>query len=172
MQDRGKGDQFKGEPIPLLEDMLKNVLDKKTVYIEVKCGPEIVPFLNDTLKQFELKPEQTPVISFDSRVIAAFKKVRPDVPAYWLVSLGGKKPPSPVQILEKALEIKADGVDLSYSPILTKDFLKPIRAAKLKVYIWTVNDPADAVKLLKLGVDGITTDRPAWLKQEMIKLMN
>jgi glycerophosphoryl diester phosphodiesterase len=32
----------------------------------------------------------------------------------------------------------------------------------LKVYVWTVNDPDEARHYLRMGVDGITTDRPAY----------
>ncbi len=34
----------------------------------------------------------------------------------------------------------------------------------LQVHVWTIDDPAEMVELLDLGVDGIMTDRPAVLK--------
>jgi len=30
----------------------------------------------------------------------------------------------------------------------------------VKLYAWTVNDPADVQRLAALGIDGITTDDP------------
>jgi glycerophosphoryl diester phosphodiesterase len=33
--------------------------------------------------------------------------------------------------------------------------------------VWTVNDPAVARRMAALGVDGITTDRPAWLRERL-----
>jgi glycerophosphoryl diester phosphodiesterase len=37
----------------------------------------------------------------------------------------------------------------------------------LQVLAWTVNDPADIVRVLDLGVDGIVSDRPDLVRQEM-----
>ena len=74
-----KDAKFAGEKMPTLEEMLATVPAGKRVFIEVKCGPEIVPELDRVLKASELKPEQTPVISFNADVVAAVKKARPDL---------------------------------------------------------------------------------------------
>jgi len=49
------------------------------------AAPEAVPELLRVLKASKLGPERTPVISFNAKVIAAVKKARPGLPAYWLV---------------------------------------------------------------------------------------
>ena len=172
---RWKGEKFVGEKVPTLDEMLATVTEGKKVYVEVKCGPEIVPELDRVLKSSKLKPEQTPVISFNAQVIAEFKKVRPDVPAYWLVSLNPPKnkkdfvPPTADELIRKAKELKADGLDLSAADVLDEAYAKAIKAAGLKLYVWTVNDPAVARRMVKIGVDGITTDRPAWLREQLSK---
>ena len=76
-----KDEKFAGEKIPTLDEMLATVPAGKRVFIEVKCGPESVPELDRVLKASKLKPEQTPVISFNADVIAAVKKARPDLQA-------------------------------------------------------------------------------------------
>lgn len=167
-----KGERFAGEKIPTLDEMLATVPDGKRVFVEVKCGPEIVPELVRVLRASGLKPEQTPVISFSATVIAAVKKARPDVPAYWLVSLTAKKggkPPTAEALVARAREIRADGLDLSASEVLDAAYAKAVKAAGLKLYVWTVNDPAVARRMAALGVDGITTDRPAWLREQLAR---
>ena len=47
--------------------------------------------------------------------------------------------------------------------------LKEARDLGLPVVVWTVNDPAQMAQLLELGVDGIITDRPDLLREEMKK---
>lgn len=167
-----KDKKFTGEKIPTLQEMLATVPVGKKVFIEVKCGPEIVPELDRVLKECKLPPEQTPVIAFNADVIAALKKVRPDVPAYWLVTLGGKKgakPPTAADLIAKVKKINADGLDLSANEHLDEAMAKAILDAKLKLYVWTVNDPALAKRMVSIGVQGITTDRPQWLREQLAK---
>lgn len=166
-----KGAKFANEKIPTLDEMLATTPEGKRVFVEVKTGPEIVPELDRVLKACKLKPQQTPVISFDAQVIAEVKRVRPDLEAYWLVNTKpkDKKPPMPEELIAKAKAIKADGLNLSASPVLDKDFADKVKAARLKLYVWTVNDLAVARRMVEIDVDGITTDRPGWLREELGK---
>lgn len=43
--------------------------------------------------------------------------------------------------------------------IVTRRTVDRIHAAGAEVHVWTVNEPADMIRLLDLGVDGIVTDR-------------
>lgn len=165
-----KDARFAGEKIPTLAEMLAAVPMGKRVFIEVKCGPEIVPELDRVLRAAGLEPERTPVISFNADVIAAVKKARPDLPAYWVVSLKpkkGEKPPTAEQLLARARTIRADGLDLSAAEALDAAYARKVKAAGLKLYVWTVNEPAVARRMVEIGVDGITTDRPGWLRERL-----
>lgn len=167
-----KGAKFAGERVPTLEEMLATAPAGKRVFVEVKCGPEIVPELLRVLKASKLGAARTPVISFNADVIAAVKKARPELPAYWVVSLrAGKnqKAPTAAALVARARRIKADGLDLSATAALDKAFADKVRGAKLKLYVWTVNDLAVARRMVTLGVDGITTDRPGWLREQLAK---
>jgi glycerophosphoryl diester phosphodiesterase len=116
-----------------------------------------------------LKSAQTAVISFHAEVIAAVKKARPDLQAYWVVSIDpkGKKARGAEELIERARVIGADGLDLSATKSLDAAYAKKVKGAGLKLYVWTVNDPAVARRLVALGVDGITTDRPGWLRDRL-----
>ena len=41
------------------------------------------------------------------------------------------------------------------------------RYPDLKLLVWTVDDPVVAKRLAKAGVDGITTNRPRWLREQL-----
>ena len=47
--------------------------------------------------------------------------------------------------------------------------VKEAQALGLRVVVWTVNEPAQIVKMLNLGVDGIISDRPDLVREEMRK---
>lgn len=172
-----KGTKFADQRIPTLAEMLATVPAGKRAFVEVKCGPEIVPELLRGLAKSGIEPERTPVISFNADVIASVKVARPDVPAYWLVNLNRKDarkrdlpPPTPGELIAKARMLGADGLDLSASETLDDRYAKAIKEAGLGLYVWTVNDPAVAKRMVKIGVDGITTDRPGWLRERLTEL--
>ncbi len=164
---------FAGEKLPRLDEMLSGVPAGKRVYVEVKCGPEIVPELDRTLRASGLPAARTPVISFNAAVVAAVKAARPDVPAYWLVDLKPKKDGPPVppvgELVAKAKAMRADGLDVSAGVSLDAKFAAAVKAAGLRLDVWTIDDAALAKRLVALGVDGITTNRPQWLREQLTK---
>jgi glycerophosphoryl diester phosphodiesterase len=172
---RWKDARFAGERMPTLDEMLATIPAGKRVFIEVKCGPEIVPELDRVLKASGLKSAQTAVIAFNADVVAAIKKARQDVKAYWLVTLSPKKakPRTAEELIKRAREIKADGLDLSADPkVLTPEFGAKVKAAGLALYVWTVNDVDLARQMIAAGVESITTDRPEWLREQLGKVGN
>lgn len=166
-----KHSRFRGEAIPTLADVLKNIPKDKRFFLEVKTGPEIVPSLVTEIQESGLSPEQIVIIAFDEHVIAAAKKSLPNIKACWLTSFkqdksSGQWNPTLPSILATAERIKADGLDCKAEPaVVNAAFVKEIRAAGLELHCWTVNDPAEAMRLAQLGIDSITTDRPAAIRQ-------
>ncbi len=171
---RYRGEQFAGERIPVIEDVLATVPTGKRIFIEVKCGPEIIPYLREVLAKSNLEPEQTCVISFNKDVVAASKKQIPHVKAHWITGFRknpdtGSWEPSLEEVLRTAGEIHADGVDLNaHRQVMDAGFVKRLRDAGLEFHCWTVNDPAVAGRFQLLGVDSITTDRPDYIRQNLL----
>jgi glycerophosphoryl diester phosphodiesterase len=50
-------------------------------------------------------------------------------------------------------------------PLVTRGFVKAAHARGVQVHVWTVDDEAEMVRLLDIGVDALMTDRPALLRQ-------
>ncbi|MCI0639304.1 MAG: glycerophosphodiester phosphodiesterase, partial [Gemmataceae bacterium] len=152
-----------------LTEVLATVPAKKRVFIEVKSGPEIIPELRRVVMAAKLQPEQTAIISFSPEVVAAAKKALPELQVYWIVEIRKDKKPTWKldQLIEKAKQIRADGLDLSADAQITAGFVQEANKSGLPVYVWTVNDATLARRMLDAGVLGITTDRPKWLRGQL-----
>ncbi|MCX8139057.1 MAG: glycerophosphodiester phosphodiesterase [Thermogemmata sp.] len=169
---RWKDPRFAGERIPTLAEVLQTVPAGKRAFIEIKCGPEILPELGRVLKASGLKPAQTVIISFSEEVIAAVKKQYPERPAYWIAVLTPRQnkgqPRKVEEVIAIAQRLGADGVDLSAEVrVLTAEYARAIREAGLFLSVWTVNDVELARAMIRAGVQSITTDRPGWLREQL-----
>lgn len=99
--------------------------------------------------------------SFDTTVLEAFHAERPDIPLALLVE-------------------NTDGVDENlrrltfkptvYSPhylLADKATLRKLREADIELVVWTVNEQKDIRRMLDLGVDGIISDHPDLVIEEL-----
>ncbi|MDX1965982.1 MAG: glycerophosphodiester phosphodiesterase [Planctomycetaceae bacterium] len=169
---RWKDPKYAGEPIPLLSAALATIPAGKRVFIEVKCGPEIVPELGRVLAAAKRPVEATAVISFSSAVCAACSEAFPDRKVYWIVAL--KQDPqtgawnhTAGELIADALKLGVDGLDLQACALIDKAFGDAVLQQKLELLVWTVNDAALARQMIAAGVQGITTDRPGWLREQL-----
>jgi glycerophosphoryl diester phosphodiesterase len=173
---RWKGEQWVGERIPTLAELLVIIPAGKRLFIEIKCGPEIAPRLAQVLQSAHKRPEQTCLISFSYDVMQRVKKELPTVKCYWIVQLKQNRKtkrwsPPLAEIVRKTKEAGLDGIDFGDGPIITpvidSEFVAKVKQSGLGVYVWTVNSTEDASRLEHAGVDGITTNRPGFLKEHL-----
>lgn len=160
-----KGEEFTGEKLPFLSEIIETVPENKTLVVEIKAGGnKIIPALRRSIENSG-KIDQIVFISFGWETILATQKEFPKNKCYWLSSAktGLKKK------MEEAAEKGLAGVNLHHS-IIDQDVVSDAKSLNLEVLTWTVDDPAEAKRLSELGVVGITTNRPKWLKEEMAKL--
>lgn len=171
-----KGPQFKGEKIPLLEEQIKSIPAGKRILVEIKVGPEIVTELKRVLTELKANEKNITIISFQYEALAEVRKQIPSLPTLWLVghpAPNAKKNPNakPVptvdEMIQKAKAAKLTGLDLQHTWQLTPADLKKIKDAGLELHVWTVNDATIARDWVGRGVKSITTDRPAWLREQL-----
>ena len=63
----------------------------------------------------------------------------------------------------------ADGVDAAVNEnIITADFVQKLHDKGMLVAVWTVDQPGQARRMIELGVDSITSNRAAKLR-DMLK---
>lgn len=172
-----KASKFKGEPIPSLAQVLKTVPDGKYLVIEVKCGPEIIEPLSKLFEKTNIQPSKTAIISFSYDVVVAAKKRFPNRTVYYLSGIKKNKTslkwePSLGFLIKKVRDAELDGLSLGFKggdgDTRLRDYIRQTRrktlSHKLDFYVWTVNDLHIAKMFAEVGVNGITTDRPAFLK--------
>jgi len=155
-------EKYAGQTIPLLSEVLATVPEDRTLVIEIKTGAEIMPYLQQVIAS-HWKSGNIAFISFDLAAILSAKNSYPEVPCYYLSMFRN-------DLNKKMDEITSgnlDGVNLRYK-IINKRLVTKYNAAGLDVWCWTVNDPADARVMIEAGVSAITTDRPAWLKSQVL----
>lgn len=161
---------FAGERIPFLAEIVATAPPGKKLFVEIKCGPEVLSPLENVI-QASGKREQIVIIGFGLETVQAAKRLMPDIPAYWLV--GTKKDehteepiPHDPKLVEEVTSSGLDGLNVHWAGV-TPTFAEHVRAAGISLYVWTVNDPDEARRLARLGVKGITTDRPGWLGAQL-----
>jgi len=167
-----KGNQYRGEKIPTLPEILETVPENGKILIEIKSKKDIIPYLKVVLEESKLKTEQVEIISFKLDVLAETKKVMPRFKAHWIVFKSKNLflrifSPSWQRIMYKLKKYNLDGLDLWAGYPLKKEMVNKLKYAGLDVYVWTVNDAGRARELLDIGVNGITTDRAGWLKEQL-----
>ena len=168
-----KSPAFAGQRIPSLAAVLATVPEGKSVLIEVKCGPEILPAIARTLGTAKLTDKQVRIISFNAEVIAAAKRRLPRIKAYWLTGFRkgkgvGQWSPSAAQVLATLKKIGADGLDCAASlDALSPAMVRQLREAGYELHCWTVDDPSVARSLAAVGVDSLTTNRPGYLREQL-----
>ncbi len=156
-----KGDEFKGEKIPFLSEILETVPEGKALVVEIKSNDEILPALKRELEDSQIS-DQIVFISFGWKTILKTHKAFPNNKCYWLsASKRGLK-----SKMEGAAKAGLDGVNLRHS-LIDEEVMALANELGLTVLSWTVDDPALAKRLTEMGVSAITTNRPQWLKEQM-----
>jgi glycerophosphoryl diester phosphodiesterase len=153
------------EPIPRLDELLA-AFPKHRVNIDCKTDAAVGP-LGDVLAAAGV---------FDRVLVGAFsdlrlRRLRQRFGSQLCTSAG------PVEIgLLRLLGIAAPGVRAAQVPtsmkgvkITTPGFVRRCHRRGIEVHVWTIDEPAEMDELLDLGVDGIMTDRPAVLKDVLVR---
>jgi len=149
------GSEFTGERVPTLEEALEFAKKHDVVfYLELKpagsWGGEHA-LIGALRESGEIA--RTIVISFDTGILAALRKIEPTLMTGVLYD-GQLTDP-----LDAALEVGARQVVVR-GDLVTPWMIAEARRKDLQVVCWTVNHPAHMRSLVAAGVDGIMSDYP------------
>jgi glycerophosphoryl diester phosphodiesterase len=150
-------EEFRGEPIPTLHEAVQLVKGKIKLNIEIKISgsdPDIAQKVVDIIRSEGIERECM-VTSFEKPVIEKVKKIDPDLITGFIFD--EEHPPD---IFEGNWEYVC-----SKRNIVDEEFVQQAKQKGKKIFVWTVNYPAEMKKLIALGVDGIITDVPDVLRE-------
>lgn len=153
-----KGSKFAGTRPALLEEVLELARDGRRIYVEVKTGPEIVPYVKAVLaKQSRATPGNTLFISFNKESCRALKSAMPEYKVYWLTSI--RKGMTADDVLSGVRESGADGVDCQFKrDIVTDAMVRTVREAGYEFHVWTVDNLDDTLEAFRRGAQTVTTN--------------
>jgi glycerophosphoryl diester phosphodiesterase len=156
---------WQGLTIPTLTEVLDILPPDKKLFMEVKCGVEIISSLLSILNHYPLTQERLVILSFNCQVLKAVKNRIPALKVLLLSRLKfsfkrNKLSPSPTEILNRLESINADGFSSRFHLLLDQIFIDKIKQAGYEYHIWTVDQQKLAQKFTKMGVNSITTNRP------------
>lgn len=154
-----------GVQIPTLREILAILPPDKKLFMEIKCGTEIIPSLLSILQNYPLTGKQLVILSFQPQVLTAIKNSIPPLKTLLLSNLKLSQQthqlsPSPEEILNILASIPADGFSSSIPELLDKIFIQKIQQAGYEYHLWTVDDLKIAQKFSQIGVNSLTTNRP------------
>lgn len=153
--------KYRNEKVPFLKEIIKTIPHGKKLVVEIKCKSEVLPFLEEIVNKSR-KKEQLVFIAFDWNTIVETKKMFPENKCYWLSS--NRK--DVLSKLNGFSESGLDGLNLNYS-VIDETIVMLAGKSGIEVLAWTVDDPVEAKRLIKLGITRITTNKPDWLKSNI-----
>jgi len=167
-----KNSKYEGERIPTLLEVLDTVPKNKKILIEIKSHRKITPFLKEVTENSGLKTNQIEIISFNLKTLIEVRKQLPQFNVFWVSAFKYRGifrffKMSINKIISKAIKNNIYGLDLLAGDMLDNEMIKEIKSAGLILYTWTVNNPKKARYLFNAGVNGITSDRAKWIKNQL-----
>ncbi|MDB6018992.1 MAG: ugpQ [Pedosphaera sp.] len=166
-----KDPSWLGEKIPTLVEALATLPPQKRLFIEIKCEADVAPELVRVLQQSKCSPAQIILIGFSLPAIQLLKSRFPDVEVGWIVELerhwATRRLPKPEPLIARLQAAGLNALDLEASASIDSAFVEKFHRAGLKLYVWTVDSAPLAKQLATAGIDGLTTNRPAWLREQM-----
>ena len=157
------GQEFDGEPIPTLQEVIRYAKGRLKLNIEIKISreePTIAAAVVDVIRSEECG-EDCLITSFSREIVEDAKRIAPEIRAGLIF---GRDYPD--DVFDGGWEI------LSCShEVVDSAFVARARESGKSVHVWTVDEREMMLRLIRLGVDAILTNRPALLREVIAEEM-
>jgi glycerophosphoryl diester phosphodiesterase len=147
--------EFTGEPIPTLREIIRFAKGQLKLNIEIKNSqeePTIAAAVVDLIRSEDFI-EECMVTSFSRETIEEVKRIAPEIMTGFIF---GEDYPD--DVFQGGWEVLS-----SNHQVVDSAFVARAKEGGKKVHVWTVDDRDLMLRLIGLGVDGIISNRPALL---------
>jgi glycerophosphoryl diester phosphodiesterase len=134
-------------------DIAKN---RAVVFLELKRGRGLVAAVQKVLDERPEQRQQIVFISFDRKLLREASKRLPDVPRMLLFKRHTRYGRNMLRLARRA---RATMVGLDFTKLRARD-VELAHKRGMPVYAYTVNDLPRVATLVRMGIDGVITDRP------------
>lgn len=154
--------------IPLLEEVLDSFPQMDfTIEVKSMAHPNFIGALTQVIRS--AARDRIIVASEDHRPLSLIRKALPgvctslsrrEIRRFFFMSKLGLRSwfRSPGSLLQ--IPLVSDFENNRGLRLVTAPFIRAAHKTGRPVHVWTINDPDEMRRLIRLGVDGITTDRP------------
>lgn len=151
-----KDEKYRGETLPLLQDVLVQMPAGKTIQVEVKPEVENAAPIIEVLQNVR-SDIAVWLMCFNAKLLKEMKTQLLQIPTLYL--LEEKDAQDAAAVCNFAVSEGFDGLDVDKKAV-DAAFVEACRANGLTLGVWTVDEDADARRMLALGVDMLASNRP------------
>ncbi len=151
------GDEFEGEPIPTLRDVIRYAKGRLKLNIEIKVSreePTIAAAVVDLIRSEDCG-DDCMITSFSREIVEQAIRIAPEITTGFI--FGSEYPED---VFDGAWEILS-----CHHEVVDSVFVARAHQHGKSVHVWTVDDEELMQRLIRLGVDGIISNRPALLRE-------
>ena len=164
--------RWKNERIPTLAEAIDTIPRGKRLFVEIKCPAACVPEFVRVFKASGRDPEAVVPIGFSLGTMRSIKAALPSFEVCQVVKfqrgkLTGRWSPRVADLLRNLQNAGLNGVDVGANGPIRPELVARVHDAGLKCYVWTVDHPGTARRLRDAGIDGLTTNRPGWMRRQL-----
>lgn len=152
------------EPTPSLKQVLSNLSEFQHLEVEIKsvkdeaAADKLITHLEQLLQGLE---QTATITSFDTKILANLQQRQSQFKRGLLIEL-----PFGEHAIDVALQYGCQR--MGWKDILaTEQLIKATQQAKLDVSVWTVNDIDRAKQLRDFGIQGLITDYPKLMQEQL-----
>ena len=152
-------DEFLGEPIPTLEEILQKSKGQITLMIEIKAKDHPVDVAYQVIELIQTygMEKQCIIGAMDYRVLQAVKMINPRIQTVYITALAY----GDYQDLEDVDYYSIEASFISFA------LIDQIHRSGKQIYAWTVNKESTMQSMIAMQVDGIVTDDPVLLQNQL-----